>query len=281
MISSDELIKWIDFALAKKAPHVIPRFGGNAELMDCFSVSILLPEGRYLIESRSDNWLSCLYWPQEALAEDPVVKDLSVMRAWQGSPEIYQFLGTFEAKWISWVDFAFDQRFRTFRARVAFEKFKRKAFSAYYARTKLVSTERMTVLDAVFQEQMASGSSATYLQIMMRIHGPEYFLHPARSAATSRVQMLLSGLVETRELQVSRQIDYSITGQGIAALELYEEQERKHQEVIGIQKKMMWLTAILLLSAIVQAGLLKFPALVCVKAWPWESATVDRCGPSK
>lgn len=75
------------------------------------------------------------------------------------------------------------------------------------------------------------------------------------------MRFYLDKLAETNDL-VKNGIDYQITGHGVAAIELYEEQERKHGESISTQRRMFWLTIVIALLTLVQAGLVKLPPLL-------------------
>jgi hypothetical protein len=76
-----------------------------------------------------------------------------------------------------------------------------------------------------------------------------------------KVKLYLDALVETTELRRNGS-DYQISGNGISAIELYEERERMHAKSISSQRKMVWLTLVIALLTIVQAGLIKLPPIL-------------------
>ena len=75
------------------------------------------------------------------------------------------------------------------------------------------------------------------------------------------MELYLGSLVDTGELE-KVEIDYVITGKGIAAIEGYEEQESKHSKNIFIQLCVLFLTFVIVFLTLVQAGLVKLPTIV-------------------
>jgi hypothetical protein len=53
-----------------------------------------------------------------------------------------------------------------------------------------------------------------------------------------------------------------VSGKAITTIERYEEEERRHTEAVKLQKKMFWLTILLLFVATVQSGVIKLPTLL-------------------
>ena len=76
-----------------------------------------------------------------------------------------------------------------------------------------------------------------------------------------RLEFYLDSLVETGELRCINHM-YSVTGQGVRALEEYEEQERKHAEGVRLQARALWVAVAIALLTVVQAGLIKLPAVI-------------------
>ena len=96
---------------------------------------------------------------------------------------------------------------------------------------------------------------------MSLIHTHKWYLHPNKDDQHHRVKVYLDALTQTGDL-TGDGFNYKITGQGIAAIEVYEEQERKHAESIGIQRRMFWLTLFIIILTVIQAGLVKLPPLI-------------------
>ena len=102
----------------------------------------------------------------------------------------------------------------------------------------------------------------TPLSIMSIIHSDRWYLHPNRELELSKIELYLEALSDTNELKRTNHMQYDITGHGISAIEIYEEQERKHTDNISNQRRMFWLTIVIALLTFVQAGLIKMPSII-------------------
>ena len=130
-----------------------------------------------------------------------------------------------------------------------------------YNRRKFVTKQRIDLLKLILTAQLNGRDKLSSLTVMSLIHSDKWYLHPNREDEHHRVQFYLDKLAESKDL-VKNGIDYQISGQGVAAIELYEEQERKHGESITAQRRMFWLTIVIALLTLVQAGLVKLPSLL-------------------
>lgn len=130
-----------------------------------------------------------------------------------------------------------------------------------YNRRKLVTKQRIDLLKTILSAQLSGRDKLSSLSVMSLIHTDRWYLHPNHEMEHHRVRFYLDKLAETNDL-VKNGIDYQITGHGVAAIELYEEQERKHGESISTQRRMFWLTIVIALLTLVQAGLVKLPPLL-------------------
>jgi hypothetical protein len=53
-----------------------------------------------------------------------------------------------------------------------------------------------------------------------------------------------------------------VTSKAITTLERYEEEERRHIQAVKLQRKMLYLTFILILVGLLQAGVIKLPTII-------------------
>jgi hypothetical protein len=113
------------------------------------------------------------------------------------------------------------------------------------------------LLRAILSAQLKGRDTLSSLHIMSILHSDRWYMHPRGEDEHHRVQFLLDKLVETQDL-VKNEYNYQITGVGVAAIEIYEEQERKHGESIAVQRRMVWLTILIALLTLVQSGLVTF-----------------------
>lgn len=268
MVSSDELIRLIDIALAKPAPRLISRSGESAEDVDCFVVHLELDGSEYNVDSRDGHWLVCRLWDEEAKEfHEPV--QLSIFDAWRAKPDIRHFIGNYDVRWTDWSDFRNDQRVKLVYIKIALKRAYELASQLRSRFRKVVTVERHTVLKAVWELQLEHDHPVGAVAVLAKVHGVQIFSHPFRQHVSTRMRLQLKGLVDTGELRNASNIEYVVTGVGISALERFEEEESRHRDAVRTQKIMLWLTLILMISAVVQAGLVKVPALVHIKEWGW------------
>lgn len=239
MVSSDELIRLIDIALAKPAPRLISRSGESAENVDCFVIHLQLDGSEYNVDSRDGDWLLCRLWNAEAKEfHEPV--QLSIFDAWRAEPDIRHFIGIYEVRWTDWSDFRKDQRVRLVYIKIALKKAYERTAKLRNKFRKVVAVERYRVLKAVWELQLERDQPVGAVAVLARVHGVQIFSHPFREDVSTRMRLQLKGLVDTGELRNISSIDYV-------------------------------LTLILMISAVVQAGLVKVPVVLQIKEWslPW------------
>jgi hypothetical protein len=209
--SSDTLLHWLAFALSKRAPARIPRSGEDAETVDCFSVRVTFGEQEYLLEAINKGDVECLRWDGQKYRP---ARALSIYEVWLAKPDIRHFYGVWDLSWDSWDEFVFDQVTRWIYFKVAASKLKIRLREYYVSKRKMITAERITVLNAVFMAQKRGNdfsSGVSINQIVRALHGDDYYFHPAWEFYQREIELISKGLVGTKDLSVSG-LDYSITG---------------------------------------------------------------------
>jgi hypothetical protein len=86
-------------------------------------------------------------------------------------------------------------------------------------------------------------------------------LHPSGNEAQKKLELYLDSLEYTGEL---KKIDYQyvVTGLGVATIEKYEKEDRKHAEFVTLQRILVALTFFLVIVGLLQAGVIKLPTLI-------------------
>ncbi|MFK3647378.1 hypothetical protein ACI2IY_02940 [Lysobacter enzymogenes] len=265
-MSSDSLIRWIDYALRKVSPAVVARSGEEGEKADFFSVHLTRPDGVYVVRERHGLRLSCL----KVVGDDVEEKEIGIYEAWQASVKIKHYFGLYNIEWSSWGDFSFDQLSRWTYLKIYLQKTRNRIISVYIRTTKKITVERIMVLKAVYVRQMESADSVGSMDILHAVYGDSFYLFPNVDAAYDWVNAMLKSLVETGELRDVDVLNYEVTGKGVAAIEKFEEQERKHKEAMAIQRGMLFLTVALMFFAMIQAKVVEFPPLLKIEQWPWQ-----------
>ena len=76
-----------------------------------------------------------------------------------------------------------------------------------------------------------------------------------------RLEVYLESLVSSGELKYEN-MGYVLTDKAISTLENYEEEERRHIATVKVQRALVWLTIMIVLIGLIQAGLIKIPPLI-------------------
>ncbi|WP_277381606.1 hypothetical protein [Stenotrophomonas maltophilia] len=194
---------------------------------------------------------------------------LSLFEVWRSSPRIYQRWGLSEYNFNDWESFAREQTWRlrpiVSAALVVRDRLRLKFDSL----RKEVALERNAVLSAVNRLMELTKYPSSWA-ISTEMYGSHWADRADAMDKLDRLERMLEALVELKELK-KHEGCYAVTGQGIATLSKYEEEERKHRESMGLQKGIRWLTFIMMIAALLQARVIEFKPLLTLKGpWPWQ-----------
>ena len=249
----------LEVPLRRPSPHIIARSGEAGAAVNCYTTRVMRNVGEPLIvESANGDELNCLEYDGNRYS---IEKTVNFDELLDEAFEFTHYHGLVTTTYFGWFDLALGRIFRA-------PYIKAKIYSIYlslsqglYNRRKLVTKQRIDLLKVVLAAQLAGRDKISSLSVMSAIHTERWYLHPNSEAEHHRVKFYLEKLAETNDL-VKNSIDYQISGQGVAAIEVYEEQERKHSESIATQRRMFFLTIVIALLTLVQTGLVKLPTLL-------------------
>ena len=257
MLSSDKLISWIDYALQRPMPREMTIVPNGPNRTDVFSVCFTNDEGSYRVIGRDGEWLECLRFDNRWGTQ---VHRVSVFEAWLAKPEIKHFVGIYNITWVNWAKFARDQVFKLDYAQVWLEGLRNKWRERRLAGRK-IQVQRMSLLVAAYDWQLTGEDSPKSMDLASKLHGEWIFGSGDFERVMRAIDVLLEGLVDTGHLK-KEDYKYKLTGKGIEAIDEHASRERKHRDGVRLQRVMAWLTAMLLVSAIVQSGLVRVGTLI-------------------
>lgn len=249
----------LDIPLRRTCPDRIPRSGDAGAAVDCYSTRVIRGEDDYLIvRSAEGDICDCLEWDGDRYSIETKVQFDELLKH---RFEFVHFHGLCTTTYSGWLDLALGRIFRLpyIKAKIHFAH--QNLAQGLYNRRKLVTKQRIDLLKVILAAQLNGRDKLSSLSVMSLIHTDKWYLHPNHEDEHHRVKFHLEKLAETKDL-IKNGIDYQITGQGVAAIELYEEQERKHGESISAQRRMVWLTVLIALLTLVQAGLVRLPPIL-------------------
>jgi hypothetical protein len=131
----------------------------------------------------------------------------------------------------------------------------------FFNRTKLVMVQRHELLKTLVQNHFKSTHTGIdQLDLMTKLHSIRWITHPEGEAVEKELELYLDSLVETGKLSKIN-TEYVVKGKAIVTIENYEEAERRHRDNLRSQRRMIYLTILLAIFALVQAGVIKVPTL--------------------
>ncbi|MGD9900180.1 MAG: hypothetical protein AB7T22_13745 [Calditrichaceae bacterium] len=137
-----------------------------------------------------------------------------------------------------------------------------KTFQYFFNKRKLVTKTRMDLLRYMMDDQMDhKHDGIESFDLMKKIYSKRLFSHPCREIQLKKIEIYLQSLVFSGELK-KKDNEYVVTGNAIITIEKYEEGERRHTESVKLQRKMFWLTKIVVIFTIVQSGIIKLPTIL-------------------
>lgn len=248
----------LEIPLKRAAPDRIPRSGEAGEAVNCFTTRVMRRELEPLIvASAVGDTLECLAFDGEQYSINTKIQLGEII----DEPfEFTHYYGLVTITYNGWFDLARGQVFRLPYIHAWLSRQRGRLSQGVYNRRKLVTKDRIGLLKAVLDAQLNGRDKLSSLDVMTAIHSIRWYLHPNSKVEHEKVKLYLRALADTGELRGN--FNYQITGKGIAAIELYEEQERLHAKSMSGQRKMVWLTVVIVLLTIVQAGLVKLPPLL-------------------
>lgn len=110
---------------------------------------------------------------------------------------------------------------------------------------------------------------------MTDLYTIKWVLHPQGEPQHQKLEFYLDSLVATGELEKVKN-KYVVSGKALRTIEEYEEQERRHTENVKMQWRMFWLTLAIVVLTLVQAGLVKLPALIDLTSQANTNAVIKR-----
>lgn len=251
-------------ALDCPCPQLVPRSGGAGAKVKCFTIYIDKAGDPYLlVRNLSGDTLDCLEWSGHSFDKPVNVKLYSIDAK---DVSITHFYGYSEVQYSGVLDFVLGRtlffpyfKIHVVRAIEAIDQY-------FFNKKKLFTQQRIELLKFLVQRRLEGIPVSSAVDLMTGLYSLKWVLHPDKDPQLKRLTFYLDSLVDTGEL---RHVDrkYELTGEALKAIEMYEEQERKHTENVKIQRRMFWLTFAIVLLTGAQAGLYKLPTLLDLSEW--------------
>jgi hypothetical protein len=245
--------------LSRPCAPRIPRSGSNGEAVNCFVTSVDKGSEPYLmVLGLSGNDLTCIEWDGSSYKID---KSLPLTDFRLIDFRITHYYGLSEVTYTGVIDYLLARA-------TAWPYFKihlLRALSGYdqylFNKRKLLSKQRMELLKILVDRALEGEKEHVPIDLMTSLYSIKWFSHPQGRQARDRLEFYLESFVETGELCKSG-TKYVVTGHALHAIEIFEEQERKHTANVKMQWRGFWLALAVAALTFIQAGLIKLPPLI-------------------
>lgn len=125
----------------------------------------------------------------------------------------------------------------------------------FFNKKILIPKKRMELLKFMLNEQLKCTHNGIELtELMTKLHTIKFWGHPSREEYEKTLEFCLDSLVCTDDLRITGNQQYVVTGQAIATIEKYENEEKKHSEIVKLQIILIVVTTLLVFVGLVQAG---------------------------
>jgi hypothetical protein len=251
--------KFFAKALHCPCPQLITRSSPGGAQVKCFIIYIDKIEKPYLlVRSLSGDNLECHEWSGQSF-DKPVTVPLSSVDAKDVS--ITHFYGYSEVQYRGILDFSIGRTLFLPYLKIHFIRTINAVDQYFFNKKKLFTRQRIELLKFLVERRLEGAPISGGIDLMTGLYSLKWVLHPDKDSQLRRVNFYLDSLVDTGELR-RENYKYELTGEALKAIEIYEEQERKHTENVKIQRRMLLLTFAIVLLTGAQAGLYKLPMLL-------------------
>ena len=238
----------------------IPRSGEKGEKVNCYSVALDKDNSPFFIAtSYKNNILSGLKWNGNQYEEEFSLKVSEIsdykfrVTHYYGLADIY-YKSIYDLTWNYYTRMVYI-KINSIRLLSSFSQY-------FFNKKRLVTKKRMELLQFMLDIHLdGEGGPIHLIDLMTKLYSFRWVLHPSADDQENKLRIYLDSLVESGEIK-NNNGNYLITGKAISTIENYEKDEQRHNESVKLQRRLVWLTLILVLVGLIQSGLIKLPTLL-------------------
>lgn len=247
----------IKFLITKHCGNSVVTGGEGATKNNCFWIGLLSNTNTYLlIDSYLNEELLCSKYENNVLTEKVNIKENELIKY-----EI-EFVHHFKGYQIQIIGvykfliFILPNKFFV-AGNYIYEKISQNIFN----QRSLSSRRRYDFLKLLIDNFHSERNGFSYVEVEALLHSVRVFAHPQYNKEASKINALLVGLTDTKELKIING-NFHLTGHTFKSLDEYEESDRKHKSLNRSQIAMVFLTAGLLFVTFIQTKIIEVPTLI-------------------
>ena len=246
--------------IAKACGRSTPRSGEEGKKVNCFLVA-LDRDGSpfFLAMGYEDQTLTGLKWNEHSYADK---YSLGLSELGKYKFKVTHYYGLDKVIYNSIYDIVWNYITKFVYLKIHLYRYISSTHQFFFNKRKLVTKKRMELIQFMMNDQLdRTHNGIDLVDLMTKLYSINWILHPSGDEQQKKLEFYLESLVMSGELKEING-EYVVTGKAISTIEKYEEEERRHIEAVKLQKRMFWLTILLLIAAIVQSGVIKLPTLL-------------------
>ena len=255
------IYKWhLPKLLSKVCEGRIPRTGEEGAKVNCFVVTLDKDSSPYFfIENIHGDELVGLEWDGSSYSNN---KKISITDIDGNHLFIKHYYGLSEVKYFGIYGYLINRITSWPYLKIIVHRWIESVDQYFFNKKKLVSKQRNDLIAFMISDQIdRTHKGINSLDLMTKLYSIKWVLHPEGYQQKEKLELYLDSLVKSGDLELIND-EYVVTGNAIRTIEKFEEEERRHVENVKMQKKMFWLTILIALLALIQAGVIKLPVLL-------------------
>ena len=222
--------------------------GTGLEDVDCYGVNLYVEGGTLEnVSTVSATHLTLRTYPNER-PEDFVEREIPLDGLSPKDFTVIHYRGGDDIRFNGLADLFWSELFRVPELLRWKSRFVKRWRQSKFNRKKFESLDRISFLRTILKHNKSTTSLGGITELMLREYGHEYFHHPQMEIFQEEARFMKNTLVEIGDLKEVN--GFMITGQGYMAIVNFEEEERKHNESIVLQRRITYLTLVLAITGI-------------------------------
>jgi hypothetical protein len=274
----DDILNWLlPKLIAKKSPRIIPRSGEEAKSVDCFTI-YLGNDGKkptYLVDDYNSCNRELKVLALDANGTFAVEETINLSEALKHTVRVSHYYGLYDLHYINLYDLLFNHITRYDELKVNLHRLWDVITQSRFNKKELVTKDTIELLNFLVSNQLKEGverpnswntsnEGIDVFSLMTELYSLRWVSHPHSNYQMKKLELYLDSLVKAGDLRENNRKFY-VTGKALRTLEGYEENERRHKDAVGTQRKIFWLTIIIAFTALIQAKLITLPPII---EWP-------------
>ncbi|MBM3713042.1 MAG: hypothetical protein FJW56_06355 [Actinobacteria bacterium] len=238
----------------------IPRSGEEGEKVNCFFITFDNDKSPFFATTKySNGTISGLRWDgnKYALEHSLNLKEIENYKF-----RVVHHYGLIDIYYKSIYDLAWDYFTRWVFIKIYIINKISSINQYFFNKKRLITKNRMQLLHFLLGDQIDGHNNGFDIHdLMTKLYSIRWVFHPYAESQQNKLELYLGSLVNSGELQKTNE-NYVVTGKALTTLENFELEEQRHVEAIKLQRKLFWLTLILVIIGLIQSGLIKLPTLL-------------------